>query len=1522
MRKLYKILRNIIVSLLLTVAGLYVLLYIAVLLPPVQDFICRTASQALSDKTGGKIEIAYIRISPFNELELYDVSVCDPQGLHLMNAENIGAGISLGKLIFEQRVVVTFAEINGLDAHIWQKSPDAPLNIQFLIDAFKSKEKKEPTKFDLVLNNVILRNCKISYDRLWMPASTPGKFDANHIRVSDLSADLRLPVLKNDEIKVDLRRLTFRESSGLTVNKISSGLFLSQNELTITNPIIEMPGTQLSPKSMTFILKGWHDLGRQIMSQPLGLHLQEAIITPSDFACFVPALKHYQQTVWITANASYHQGELDVKTLEVLSQPGLELSLKGHISGLEGPLPDMQADFPSLRLKAEGRAINSIITDFTSLPTATRDLIGRLGDVSLQAAVSGSAHEASFNGRLSVAQGHAEMNVHYTKLADNGHNLKGKVLTKGFELGSLLDKSDLGLMAIDADADLVLRGKDISGTATIDLPLFTYKGYPYTNINVEASKHGNHIEGAVHAADPNLDFDIEGAFTMAGIASNLDLYADVRTLNLSAVNLGTPYDDMSITGVIEASLKGNDISNIEGYIDMNDIRYSSVNQPEIVCSHLNLTSERGELPHSLTLTSDYVDVRVSGEYDLKALPKSFKELGAYFLPDIIKPLDKAYRLPNQDFEFDILVKKDSGILEKIKSPIGLFEDLHLTGSFNSLRGVANLNMNIPYMSQGKSRLIRDTKLSLEVDTATNKCLLQLSTMIPSEKGDIRFNIDTKAAEGKVQTDIFWDLGRKRAYKGNVGLNATFGKNTENGKQIIDLIVNKSQFEVNDTVWHIDPANIRYTDKSLSVEGLKVHRDGQYALIEGTATASPQDSIKVSLNDIDLDYIFETLAINYVQFGGSASGTLTASSVFTKSPVLRTDNLVVGDMTYNHCVLGDAYISSHWDMERKAVALRADIRERDHSVAKIYGDIFAEGDSLSLFCEADKVNVAFLQPFMSAFCSDVQGRASGKVHLYGTFKDIDLTGRVFADTLRMKIDVLNTYYTVRDSVRLDPGRIIIKDVTVRDRNGHTALLNGDIRHEYFHNPSFDFAFTQAKDFLCYDTNAAFNPIWYGTIYGNGSGTMHGVPGFIDIRVDITTAPGSAFTFVLSDTEEAESFEFLTFTDKRKEALEAIISEQLTKTDDTPQFLKDFEKKKAQSEHPEEETRYAMDIRVSATPSSDLTIVMDPVAGDKIKANGEGSLRMYYNSEGELDLYGTYTLTKGLYNFTLQDVIVRDFKIRDGSKITFTGDPLGADLDITAAYRVNTSLTDLDKSFADDRELNRTNVPVEALLKVSGPMQSPDITFDIELPTLTEDVARKVKSIVSTSDMMNRQIVYLLALNRFYTPDYMSTTRTNNELASVASTTISTQLSNMLGELTPGWSFSPYFRTDKGDFSDMEVDLALSSSLLNNRLILNGNLGYRDKATSSTTFIGDFDIEYLLNNSGTLRLKAYNHFNDQNYYLRSALTTQGVGIIFKRDFKHFLPGIFRRHKKQKSDDKKSAPEKSAIKPKETPTQLNKQ
>lgn len=404
----------------------------------------------------------------------------------------------------------------------------------------------------------------------------------------------------------------------------------------------------------------------------------------------------------------------------------------------------------------------------------------------------------------------------------------------------------------------------------------------------------------------------------------------------------------------------------------------------------------------------------------------------------------------------------------------------------------------------------------------------------------------------------------------------------------------------------------------------------------------------------------------------------------------------------------------------------------------------------------------------------------------------------------------------------------------------------------------------------------------------------------ILADMTTVGQSAFTFVLTDSQEALDYKFLTFTDRRKEAR---LQEEAADPESPDEIVAAFNRKVA--EEAADESVFAMDIRATITPSARLTIVMDPVAGDKITSHGGGAMNLTYNSaSNDIKMYGKYTLSEGTYNFSLQDLILKDFIIKPGSSISFNGDPLNGLLDIRAAYRVNTNLTDLDKSFATDHDLNRTNVPVDAMLLVKGEMTQPDISFDIELPTLNDEVSQKVRSIISSEDMMNRQIIYLLALNRFYTPEYMGGGNSGGEWASVASSTLSSQLTNMLGQLTDKINIAPSLRSDKGDFSDLEVDLALSSRLFNNRLLINGNFGYRDRTSSSSTFIGDFDIEYLLTRSGSVRLKAYNHFNDQNYYLKSALTTQGLGVAWRKDFDRLF-----RHRRKSGNASDSSPERAS-------------
>ncbi|MDE6277702.1 MAG: translocation/assembly module TamB, partial [Muribaculaceae bacterium] len=329
---------------------------------------------------------------------------------------------------------------------------------------------------------------------------------------------------------------------------------------------------------------------------------------------------------------------------------------------------------------------------------------------------------------------------------------------------------------------------------------------------------------------------------------------------------------------------------------------------------------------------------------------------------------------------------------------------------------------------------------------------------------------------------------------------------------------------------------------------------------------------------------------------------------------------------------------------------------------------------------------------------------------------------------------------------------------------------------------------------------------------------------------------AFPFVLAYSLDADEYSFITFRNATPGSTEDSLR---LASGALPEAVRKLMARQSQSEE-EEPSAYNMDIHVAITPEARMTLVMDPAGGDEIRAYGEGNMRLTYSSaDNSINMWGNYTLDRGSYNFTLQDIIIKDFTIKPGSTISFNGDPYAAEANLQAYYAVNANLSDLDESFLQDKELNRTNVPVHALMKVTGDIRQPDIDFDLEFPTLTQDTYRKVRSIVSTSDMMNRQIIYLLALNRFYTPDYMASTTKGSELFSVASSTLSSQLSSMLGKLSENWSIAPNLRSDRGDFSDVEVDVALSSRLLNNRLLFNGNFGYRDKSLNTNQFIGDFD-----------------------------------------------------------------------------------
>ncbi|MDE7159533.1 MAG: translocation/assembly module TamB domain-containing protein [Muribaculaceae bacterium] len=1517
-RNIYRIVRSVAFTVILFTVGLVSCLYVALSLPWTQRKVLDIACGELSGLLGGRVEAESMTVSLFDEILLRNVSLTSPEGEKCISVGTLGAGIDLRRLVMEGKIEITYAEIIKPDIRLSQAREGASLNIQFMIDALAPKDRtKPPTKFDLNIRTIAIRQGHARFDRLWKPRSADSaRVDFNHIEVNDLAVDMSIPRLKNDDFIFNLRRLALTTPEGLVVRRLECVAEVAPQRLALRNFRLETPGSELTLNDQEILPRGGlGHIAEALKEGRFEVTLESPRLTPGDFAPLYPGLRDFECPLALNLAASGNIRDVEVERLILEGAPGvvppLTLDFRGAVAGLDSV---KSCAFAAERFELHASApLMKRLSNILPLKGALPSMLRSLGAVSVSLKGKGSLASGAVTGDVKLVTDLGSIRAEHIEvrgLAGKGTpQISGEISTDGFNAGTLLPASRLGQVAFRADADVRLSKGLPDGFADIKIDRVVWSGYELADIVISTEKSGKDMSLTLSIGNPGVDFGIDASLSLDGAASRLQAQVDVEEFVPSLMGLLPAWPGYAASGSVDIDVTGNSADNLAGSVDVRDFRfYGDAGQPSLSLPSLHIESdfEHGS-GRDISISSDLLDGYVAGHYRFGSIVPAVKGLLSGVLPSLIGHTRSA-SLADTSFDFDLTLHPDDAILNFFHLPVKPLTDVHLKGSYDGETSMADLTLTAPYLQQGKNKLVSDTSVRVVIDGESGTASADASTVMPVKFGELTLDLNATAHADNIVTSLSWHLPDAEVMSGNLGFDVGFERSPIDRSPDLRINIDRSKFVMNSAEWTVGGGNISLMGKRLDVDRLLVSHGEQFVEIAGTASELPTDSLHVNLANIDLGYIFDTLNINYVTFGGKATGRISASSLFTPDLRAATDRLSVDSLSYNGAVLGNAELESHFDMPAKMVAIGAVIHDTDPKPTIIDGGIWVTRDSLSFDVDANRVNVAFLRPFMAAFSSGLEGRASGHAKLFGTFKDIDLIGRVKADTLRMKLDFTNTWYAGSDSVILDCGKITVPAFRLYDRDGHTGVFSGTLRHKCFREPEFDFRLTEAHDLLCYDTDAKINPDWYGTVYGNGTATITGRPGLVGISIDMTTQPRSAFTLVLNDTQAAEEYRFLSFSDRRRERIEAAMP------DTVPEFLKRFRRNVAQEEGPP--TEVALDIRATVTPGALLTLVMDPAGGDRITARGNGAMQMEYSSESnEMKMFGRYTLDEGNYNFSLQDIILKDFTIRPGSTISFNGDPMNADLDIAATYRVNTNLTDLDVSFATDRDLNRTNVPVDAVLLVRGPMTSPDIDFDIDLPTLTEEVNRKVRSLISTDDMMSRQIIYLLALNRFYTSEYGGSSQVpGSEFSAIASSTLSSQLSNVLSNLTDKLTVSPSIRSDKGNFSDFEMDLALSSRLLNNRLLINGNFGYRDRSTSTTTFVGDFDIEYLLSRSGHLRLKAYNHFNDQNYYLRSALTTQGIGVVFRKEFDNlfsFLRPLRRKKDKEDqsadgaSDDKAGAP-----------------
>lgn len=1445
-----------------TLIGLYTAIIILLHIPSIQTYIGGCVADALCDKFGTKVKVGRVDLGFINRLILDDSYMQDKNGEQMLRVSRISVKINLLALANGQ-IEITSAQFFGLHANLYKATPEAKPNFQFVVDALASKDStKQKTPLDLQINSLIIRNGEISYRVLSRP-SRPGKFSADDINARNISAHIIINRITDDSLNVKVKRIAFDERCGFKLKSLSLSAIACRTKTKIENFKLELPATLIQIPSLQ---ASYRMKNGQIEMPTLQFDgsIKAPYISPSDLAVFVPTLTRLNMRPALDIQFNGTGSSLTVKKISINTTDGsLQLVANGGVKNYPAN-PSWYTNID--QLKAGQQAISNIYAVATGKNVP--NIIERLGNVQITGYAGGDKKNIASEGKLHTSPGN--LTLAFDK---RGDKITAHMETVRFDIGSLVNDNKLGHISTNLNVHGSSKDNFAAQGRVYD---FDYNGYKYRSLNLNATYRHKRLEGKADIDDPNVQLTAIGTFVNNGAKPNLQLNANIAHLEPNTLRLTDKWQQTAFAANIACDIKGSDINNADGSIELRDF---SMRGPETEYNINNVSVKTGydNGNHFLDVDSDFGTIDINGHFSYNTIVRSVLNMVAAKLPTIPGLTHKPQREFN-DFTLNASLNSTEWMNRLLGIPLEIHRPLNISGEIDDKNEKINLWCDVPSFTFNGNRFC-DAFVNVESPSDTLKADIRIKKLADRGKY-MALHLNAGASDNHLNTSLSFSNNERHPLKGIINSSTVFAKDEE-GVSTAYIDVLPSRATIGDTTWHVAPSSIIYSKNKLQVNSFSVSHDNQMLAINGTATKSENDSLLVTLNDIDVSYVLNLVNFHSVDFLGMASGEARIAGAFSEKPLLSAD-VIVKDFKFETGRMGTLYANVGYNHEEGNIEINAVAKDEDNRWTDINGYVSPKHNYINLAIDAHRTRAEFMESFCGSFMDNVNADINGNVNVVGPLNNINLVGKAVVDG-SVRLSALNTTYWMRgDSVTFVPDEIKFKGDTLYDRNGNIGIMTGSIYHKHLTNLSYALK-VKAKNLLAYDTHSFGDNTFYGTAYVTGDCDIKGKSGEVVIDIDAVPEKNSILVYNAADQSSIGSTDFITWKDNNVEETDSTDTEHNNKVDIS--------------------TNIRLNFLINCNPNATLKLIMDEKTGDYITLNGDGVLRASYFNKGSFDIYGNYIVDHGVYKLTIQNIIKKDFTFQKGGSISFGGDPYNAALNLKALYVLNSvSLADLNIG----RSFSNNNVRVNCLMNITGNPNSPKVDFDLDMPNMSNDIKQMVYSLLNAEEEKNQQVLYLLAVGRFMaqnnnnnatgeTPQY---SQTSLAMQSFLSGTISQQLNSVLSNVinSSNWNFGANISTGTEGFNNAEYEGMLSGSLLNNRLLFNGQFGYRDNANATTSFIGDFDIKYLLFPNGNLAINVYNKTNDR-YFTRNSLNTQGLGVIMKKDFTR-ISDLFFWRKKEKS------------------------
>lgn len=1479
LKKAFRIIRKILLSLLLAVILLLLLAGGLVHVPFVQKFLADKASGYLSEYMECEVSVTSAEIDFLNlTATLRGIQILDKR-------KNPTVYIEYAQAILQsfnsKKIALASAHLRNPQIIIRRYEGDTQSDFKRVISKIAARPKKDTAlRKAFIMDRIRIDNGTFYYDAEDFAGKPTGQTDFKHIALSGVEVNARNFYTRCGRVMAQIDHLEAWEKSEVLITDFASRIYVDTGRLHFMGTRIQTPESDIK-LDLNLRAKDWKRYKYFTEEVNLNGTIQgHSELALSDLAHFVPAVKNLTATVQLSGKVRGPISDLQLSKLKIATGDSTRIEGDFHLKGL----PDIQKG--KLNLNIQDIKLNRADLDTMGLFRAFSIRIPKslhaLRFANLKGTFSGQGDFDRFsaNLRLQTNVGNFHFQNSATDTTQGQTFMNGHLQAERVDIGRILHKREL-LGCLDLQTSFSMIGKSLK-TMTYDM------SGQVSNLEIDQDIMApldfdlvfarNFFAGRMGCQDPDLDFDMGGIVDFRSDTSHTRYLLDLRNINLTPLHLLGDTGFCALQTKLDVNHIGNRVFDIYGNILLEDTRITRLdNQFHLDSLRLSIKQIDADIKQ-VAVRSDLLKLDAQGQWDIKNLGEESRRYITHYFPYAFDSLPaRDSLLPVPGFNLSLQLTDPDSLLDVFfpawRMPLGMQLDL----TYDARQKYSEVHLDLPYIQNGNIALMRN---NIELHSDTNHIGMELQTKDLYLDDSLRFKDFAISLQKQNQNILSYHIGWAKDSAKISRQTASLNGNIQFlAPSKIGILLQDFALYVGNTFWRNYPdGNILISKDSLVFDSVGMYspqtHDG--ILIKGDLSHNPASLLRADFSNFNFSYFDFLLRQFKMDIDAQINGFAEIKDfhgLFDLNANLSLDDLHINQTPYGK---GELNLAFNREEAVKAMfrILQAGQMTSDSRSSLILSGTYRPKKDKLLAAEGriSGLPVSFLDGFFSSFAREMDGRLNGTFRIGGTLSRPIFDARFYSDSLAFTISALESRYVFSDlDFRLDSKEIRFISGRFKDPLFNTeGDLQGRISHNNFKDIRLDLGLN-FNNLLAMNTSRQPGSLFWGTVFGSGSLNITGPVSDLNMTLNAQVDENSDISFDFSSSSGGSGASFISFVEKQK-------------NEDSLTALENLYARNRIRFAPK--GRLTLDLNLNVTPGLNVNVGLhnNSMAGNLV-ATGNGILRLYMPG-GNPQLFGTYTIEGGEFDFSMVNLINRNFTLEEGGTISWIGPMADARVNIRADYQTKASLYPVLASLGvseEDAQQLKQNATVKSIIVLSGNLTNPDIGFDIDLANTDEDTRDRFFSVIKKDDEdeMLRQTFSLLMFNSFMAVEGSTANSAGNAALSSSSEFIFSQFNNFLSQF--GSDFNVGVNYKPGDINtNSEWQVSMSGQLFDDRLVINGNLGVSDRSnnTGANTVVGDVDVEWKFTEE--LRLRGFNHSNDQDLTKPANSYTQGVGIVFRRNF----------------------------------------